>query len=178
MTKVVIIDKKDRPLGTLEKLTAHKTKNLHRAFSVFIFNDKKELLLQQRSRKKLLWPMYWSNTCCSHPGLGEDYKIAARRRLEEEFGFTCSLYEVGRFQYQAKYKNIGYEYETCAVFTGRYDGRIKPDKDEINGYKWMEFSAVKKDIDDNPQFYTPWFKKEIKKFGSRFFKNKKYIIKQ
>lgn len=170
MIEVVIIDKKDRPLGTLEKIEAHMTKNLHRAFSIFIFNDKRELLLQQRSLKKLLWPLYWSNTCCGHPTLGVNYEAAAKKRLKEEFGFTCDLFEIGSFQYQAKYKNVGYEYEKCVIFVGNYNGIPKPVEEEINEYKWVKFSTIEKEIKNNPGSYTPWFKKEIKKFKGCFIK--------
>jgi len=171
MAKVVLVDKKDRPLGTVEKVKAHKSRNnLHKAFSIFIFNREGELLLQQRSSKKLLWPLYWSNTCCGHPNLRESYKDAAKRRLQEEFGFSCDLSEIGVFQYQAKYKDIGYENEICVVFAGNYNHVPRPEKNEIDDYKWLKFSLVKKDVKSNPGLYTPWFKKEIKKFG-RFFNN-------
>jgi isopentenyl-diphosphate delta-isomerase len=165
MDKIIIVDKNDKALGLEDKLKCHLgTGILHRAFSVFIFNKKGELLIQQRSAKKILWPLYWSNTCCGHPLEGEDYQQAAERRLREEMGFTCPVKYIGKFQYQAKYKDIGSENEICAVLKGEYNGDVIINLDEVADWKWINFDELKKDVIINSNKYTPWFKMELEKF--------------
>jgi len=165
MGKVVLVDKNDRVLGLHDKLRCHSGKGmLHRAFSVFVFNSRGELLLQQRSKRKLLWPLYWSNTCCSHPQAGESYERAGQRRLQTEMGFTCPLKKVGIFQYKAEYKDRGSENELCAVLVGKHDGEVSLNSEEVAIYKWRDFQELKEDIEENPDNYTPWLKLEIEKF--------------
>ena len=167
MDKVVLVDKNDRALGLQDKLVCHSGKGiLHRAFSVFVFNKKGEVLLQQRSKKKFLWPLYWSNTCCSHPWAGESYEQASQRRLQTEIGFTCPLKNIGIFQYQARYKDKGSENELCTVLVGEYDGKISLNLEEAAAYKWIDFQELKEDIMASPDKYTPWLKMEIEKFFS------------
>lgn len=173
--KIILVDRKDKGIGLAEKLECHLGKGkLHRAFSVFIFNKKEELLLQQRSAKKMLWPGFWSNTCCSHPKMGENFQKAGRRRLKEEMGFNCPLRVVGRFQYHAKYKNVGSEYELCYVLEGSYQGKIKANKKEVADCRWVSLTDLRKEIRKNPRKFTPWFKTELKKF----FKAKKHDFKK
>lgn len=165
MDKIIIVDENDKALGLKDKLKCHLGGGiLHRAFSVFIFNNKGELLLQQRSEKKLLWPLYWSNTCCSHPLSGENYEQAAERRLKEEMGFICPVKLIGNFQYQANYKNVGAENELCSVLAGKYDGKIMADPNEAANWKWINFDELKKDVIVNQSKYTPWLKMELEKF--------------
>ncbi len=165
MEKVILVDENDNQIGLEEKVKAHLGNGvLHRAFSVFVFNSKKELLLQQRASEKMLWPLYWTNTCCSHPKEGESYQEAGERRLKEEFGFTCPLKYIGKFQYQVNYKDIGSENELCSVLVGDYDGEINVDEKEIASYKWVDLEKIKKDVLENSNSYTPWFKMELDKF--------------
>lgn len=172
---IILVDEQDNEVGLEEKIKCHLQQGiLHRAFSVFIFNSKNELLLQKRSSKKMLWPLYWTNTCCSHQKHGEDFQTAGRRRLKEELGFDCLLKFLGKFQYQANYNNIGSENELCYVLSGKYNGQVKVDKNEIAEYKWIDFEELKKDVKKNPDKYTPWFKLELKKF----FNLKKYENKK
>jgi len=164
--KVVLVDKNDKPLGLRDKTECHLGKGiLHRAFSVFVFN-KDRVLLQQRSSEKFLWPLYWTNTCCSHPLPEESYKQAAQRRLKEEMGFVCAVQKIGAFQYQASYKDKGSENEVCAVLRGEYNGEVSADPKEVAAWKWVDFKELKKDVKLSPGKYTPWFKMEIDKFFS------------
>ncbi len=181
MKKLLVVDKKDRVLRLESKEKCHRGKGiLHRAFSVYIFNDKNQLLIQQRSKFKKLWPFYWANSCCSHIRKGEDYLRAGERRLKEELGFTCPLKLVDKFQYQAKYKNIGSENEICAILIGRYNGKEKTKKNpqEVKDVKWVNVEKLKKDFNENPQKYAPWFKIGLRRYLKiieRKQKNKKRI---
>ncbi len=168
MDKVVVVDENDRPLGLEDKSKCHEGKGiLHRAFSVLVFNRKGELLLQQRSEKKPLWPLFWSNTCCSHPLEGESYEQAAKRRLQTEMGFACDLRLIGSFRYQASYEDVRSENELCAVLVGDYDGDVHADPEEVASWKWVYLQELREDIAANPREYTPWFKMAT----DRFFRN-------
>ena len=136
---------------------------LHRAFSIFIFNKKKQLLLQKRSQLKRLWPEHWSNSCCSHPRQNENINSAAQRRLTEELGFSTPLKQLYNFQYHARYKNIGAEKEICFVYIGESDSPITPDYDEISECKFFCFSELNSEIKKFPLRFTPWFKLEWEK---------------
>lgn len=169
MDELILVDQNDNEVGSEEKIRCHLGEGiLHRAFSVFIFNDRGELLLQQRGRKKLLWPLYWSNTCCSHPRRGEEYKEAAERRLQEEMGFSCSVELIGKFQYQASYKNIGSENELCSVLAGVYNGVVVQNPEEVENWEWIPYKDLLEDVEKYPEKYTPWFKMEIERFGDLF----------
>ena len=160
---VILVDKKDREIGKEEKIKAHKEGKLHRAFSVFIFNKKGELLLQQRQITKYHCPGLWSNTCCSHPRPGKDIKKEAERRLKEEMGIRADLKEVFSFIYKAKVGDL-IEYEFDHVFFGKFDGKPKPNKKEVKEWKWQDLKEVRKDIKKNPQKYTPWFRIILRKY--------------
>lgn len=169
MDELILVGEGDNEIGSEEKIKCHLGGGiLHRAFSVFVFNNKKELLLQQRGKEKLLWPLYWSNTCCSHPRRGENYIVAAERRLKEEMGFSCSLEFIGKFQYQAPYKDIGSENELCAVLIGAYNGRVTTNPKEVESWQWIGFKNLLSDVNKNPDKYTPWFKIELEKFSEAF----------
>jgi isopentenyl-diphosphate delta-isomerase len=164
MSQVILVDENDKQLGLAEKRSAHLAKGkLHRAISVLLFNPQGELLIQQRSQSKMLWPGFWANTCCSHPHANESYQQAAERRLKEEFGIQAQLKFHHKFIYQASYKDIGSEYEMCAVFTGVSAARPRPNQAEIAAWKYIDLETLRQDIKRRPQRYGPWFKLELKR---------------
>jgi len=155
---LIVVDKQDRIIGYENKEKCHEGQGLlHRAFSILIFNNKKQLLLQKRSASKLLWPLYWSNSVCSHPRAGESYEDAAMRRLREEIGLTTPLHLIYKFQYQADFKNIGSENEMCCVYIGKTNGTVRANRNEIDDWKYIEIEMMTKHISAQPQNYTPWF---------------------
>ena len=156
--QVVLVDKNDQQIGLMPKMEAHEKALLHRAFSVFTFNEKGELLLQQRAAHKYHSPLLWTNTCCSHQREGESNVEAGMRRLQEEMGFTTDLKEVFSFIYKAPFDNGLTEHELDHVMIGRFDGVPNINKDEVESYKWMTLEAVKQDLKTNPEKYTAWFK--------------------
>ena len=156
--QVILVDKNDNQLGLMPKMEAHEKAVLHRAFSVFIFNEKGELMLQQRAASKYHSPLLWTNTCCSHQRNGESNVEAGRRRLYEEMGFTTNLKEVFSFIYKAPFSNGLTEHELDHVMVGRFDEKPNINKEEVEDYKWMTLEAVKTDIENNPDIYTAWFK--------------------
>jgi isopentenyl-diphosphate delta-isomerase len=155
---VVLVDKNDNQIGLMPKMEAHEKAVLHRAFSVFTFNNKGELLLQQRAAHKYHSPLLWTNTCCSHQREGETNIEAGKRRLQEEMGFTTELKEVFSFIYKAPFENGLTEHELDHVMVGDFDGEPNINKDEVESYKWMLLEDVKNDIENNPEIYTEWFK--------------------
>ncbi len=165
MKKLLLVNKKDEVIGPETKEKCHEGKGvLHRAFSIYIFNAKGRLLIQQRSKFKKLWPLYWTNSCCSHPNKDESYVKTGEKRLKEELGFTCPLKMIDKFQYQAQYKDVGSENELCAILTGEYNGKIKSNIKEVASWKWIDVNKVKGDFKKNPDKYTPWFKTGLKKY--------------
>jgi len=165
-----IVNEQGKRIGSVEKLEAHVKGVLHEAFSIFVFNSNKELLLQRRNVEKYHSGGLWTNTCCSHPRIGEDMDKAIHRRLFEEMGFDCELKEEFSFLYKAeKLANDLIEHEFDHVFIGQVEKvNISPDKDEVCEYKWIKISELKKDIDANPLKYTEWFKIIM---GSQEFNN-------
>ena len=155
---VILVDRVGREIGTEEKLKAHREGKLHRAFSIFIFNRLGELLLQKRSKTKYHSGGLWTNTCCSHPRLGESDYCAARRRLNEEMGFDCELTELFSFIYHAELENSLFEHELDFVFVGRYDGQPVPNPDEVDDWKWMDVEKLRREVRENPERYTYWFR--------------------
>lgn len=156
--RVVLVDEQDHQIGLMPKMEAHEKACLHRAFSVFVFNDAGALLLQQRASDKYHSPLLWTNTCCSHQRDGEANLAAGKRRLQEEMGFVCDLEEVFWFVYKAPFDNGLTEHELDHVMVGKYNGTPNINKEEVETYKWMPLEAVKKDIENQPQIYTEWFK--------------------
>ncbi|WCC45420.1 isopentenyl-diphosphate Delta-isomerase [Tenacibaculum finnmarkense] len=156
--QVILVDAHDNPIGLMEKIEAHEKALLHRAFSVFVFNDKKELMLQQRAADKYHSPLLWTNTCCSHQRDGETNLGAGKRRLQEEMGFICDLKEVFSFIYKAPFDNGLTEHELDHVMVGTFNDRPNINKEEVESHKWMTLEAVKKDMEENPEIYTAWFK--------------------
>lgn len=155
---VVLIDKQDQELGLMEKQQAHVAGLLHRAFSVFVFNSKNELLLQQRADHKYHSPGLWTNSCCSHPRAGETYEAAAHRRLMEELGFDCEIEEKFHFIYKAQLGEQLFEHELDRVFVGFYEGEINLNPEEVKAFKWIAMDELITDIQSNPAHYTAWFK--------------------
>ena len=161
---VVLVDKQDRQIGLMPKLEAHQKAVLHRAFSVFIFNDKKELMLQRRALDKYHSPGLWTNTCCSHQRDGEDNIEAGKRRLQEEMGFSTALTEATWFIYKAPFDNGLTEHELDHILIGSYNQEPIINPDEVETWKWMSLDEVKKDIATHPDQYTAWFKIIFDKF--------------
>ena len=157
MAEVILVDERDNQIGTEEKLKAHKEAKLHRAFSVLVFNEKGELLLQKRAKTKYHSPGLWTNTCCSHPAPGKDLMQEARKRLKEEMGFECDLKESFSFIYKADLGDLT-EYEFDHVLLGKFSGDPSPDREEAEDWKWIDLQYLKKDIKENPEIYTPWFR--------------------
>ncbi len=155
---VILVDEQDNQLGLMPKMEAHEKAVLHRAFSVFIFNIKGELMLQQRAAHKYHSPLLWTNTCCSHQRDGETNIEAGKRRLEEEMGFKTDLKEVFSFVYKAPFDNGLTEHEFDHVMVGTFSGEPQINKNEVASYKWMSLEAVKHDIELQPDLYTAWFK--------------------
>ena len=162
--QVVLVNEKDEKVGLMPKLEAHEKGVLHRAFSVFIFNDKNELMLQQRALHKYHTPGLWANTCCSHQRDGESSIEAGKRRLYEEMGFSVDLKETTTFIYKAPFDNGLTEHELDHILIGKYAGEPTINSEEVAAWKWMELEEVKKDIQNNPEIYTPWFKIIFDKF--------------
>lgn len=155
---VVLVDEQDNQLGLMPKMEAHENAVLHRAFSVFVFNDQGELMLQQRAADKYHSPLLWTNTCCSHQRDGETSLEAGKRRLQEEMGFVCELEEIFSFVYKAPFDNGLTEHELDHVMVGTYNGEPNINPEEVESHKWMSLEDVKKDIEQNPNEYTAWFK--------------------
>jgi len=155
---VILVDIKGATTGTMDKLAAHRMGKLHRAFSVFIFNSKGELLLQQRAIGKYHSGGLWSNTCCSHPRLGENTMEAASRRLNEEMGIACGLREVFSFHYFADLENGLAEHEFDHVFFGFTDDLPVLNCNEVNSFAYISIGDLAKEINLNPDSYTEWLK--------------------
>ncbi len=155
---VILVNEKDEQIGLMPKMEAHEKAVLHRAFSVFVFNKKGELLLQQRAASKYHSPLLWTNTCCSHQRNGETNIQAGKRRLMEEMGFECDLKEVTSFIYKAPFDNGLTEHELDHIMIGYYDQNPSINKEEVENYKWMRVEDVKNDIQIRPSAYTAWFK--------------------
>ena len=156
--EVILVNENDEVIGTIEKLQAHKEGLLHRAFSIFIFDSKGRMLLQQRAIDKYHGGQLWSNTCCSHPYPGEEVEVATLRRLKEEMGFTTVLKKVFSFCYRAEVENNLVEHEYDHVFTGVYEGPIEINNSEVADYCYEEMSSIKWALKEKPEKFTAWFK--------------------
>lgn len=156
--EVILVNEEDIPLGTMEKMEAHRKALLHRAFSVFIFNSRGEMLLQRRAAGKYHSPGLWTNACCSHPRPGEDTHAAASRRLEEELGFTTGLEKLFDFTYRSEFDNGLTEFEFDHVFVGRYDEEaIRPNAAEVSDYCFQSLAEIKEGLVARPDHFTSWF---------------------
>jgi isopentenyl-diphosphate delta-isomerase len=158
MEKVILVDKLDKEIGTMEKQEAHIKGVLHRAFSIFVFNSKKELLLQRRAKTKYHSAGLWTNTCCSHPRPNESTKQAAKRRLKEEMGMSCNLSKQFDFIYKAILTNGLYEHEFDHVYFGTSNDPPTINLSEVDTYEYKTLEVIKKEIKNIPERYTEWFK--------------------
>ncbi len=172
---VVLVNENDVPIGLMPKLEAHKKAVLHRAFSVFVLNDKNELMLQQRAAHKYHSPLLWTNTCCSHQRENETNIEAGNRRLFEEMGFTTELKELFSFIYKAPFDNGLTEHELDHVMIGYYNGEPKINPEEVEAWKWLDIDEVRKDMEENPENYTAWFKIIFDEFYHYFEEHKSEI---
>jgi len=154
---VILVNDNDQEIGKMEKQEAHEKGILHRAFSVFIFNKNHQLLLQQRALTKYHSAGLWTNTCCSHPRVGETVEQAAHRRLQEEMGFDCDISVRTNFIYKAAFDNGLTEHELDYILVGNYEGIIQINPVEVADYKWVEIAWLKVDMKINPTNYTAWF---------------------
>jgi isopentenyl-diphosphate delta-isomerase len=155
--KVILVNSNDEPIGLMPKMEAHEKAVLHRAFSVFVVNDKNELMLQQRALEKYHSPGLWTNTCCSHQRDGEGNIEAGLRRLDEEMGFTTPLEYLFNFIYKAPFDNGLTEHELDHVMLGRYEGDPVINPEEVASWKWMNIEEINFDLKNNPDSYTVWF---------------------
>ena len=162
--KVILVDTNDEPIGLMEKMAAHEQALLHRAFSVFVLNDKNEVMLQQRASHKYHSPLLWTNTCCSHQRAGESNTQAGKRRLEEEMGFKTELKELFHFIYKAPFDNGLTEHELDHVMIGYSNQEPKINPEEVESWKWMKIEDIKNDMEIHPEIYTVWFKIIFDKF--------------
>ena len=156
--QVILVNEKDEAIGSMEKIEAHEKALLHRAFSVFIFNKKGEMLLQKRAATKYHSAGLWTNACCSHPQPGEDLLQSATKRLQEEMGFETSLTKAFDFIYNAPFDNGLTEYEFDHVFIGNYDGGVELNREEVSDYCYKSMADLKDSVVDNSRSYTEWFK--------------------
>lgn len=171
--EVILVNENDQQVGTMPKLEAHQKAALHRAFSIFILNDKNEVMLQQRAAHKYHSPLLWTNTCCSHQRVGETNIQAGTRRLQEEMGFVAELKELFHFIYKAPFDNGLTEHELDHVMIGYSNQEPVINQDEVASWKWMSTADIKADISNSPDLYTEWFKIIFQKFDHFLEENKK-----
>lgn len=167
--KLILVDSQDKIIGYENKDICHDGQGiLHRAFSIFIFNGRNELLLQKRSEKKQLWGLYWSNTCCSHPRKGETIERAVLRRLYEEVGLRTDLRFLYKFQYQANFDEKGSENELCSVFIGKSDQQPVANNTEIAAWRYISPVELDQELAASTDQFTPWFKMEWQRLRTEF----------
>lgn len=155
---VILVDENDVSRGVMEKMEAHQKGELHRAFSIFVFNSKNELLLQRRALNKYHSGGLWTNTCCSHPLPDENIKESAHKRLQEEMGFDCVLNSAFHFIYKTDLDNGLTEHELDHVFIGHYDSNPIINSEEAMDWQYMAIDEIKENLKINPEQYTVWFK--------------------
>ena len=166
---LILVDDQDREIGFRSKAECHEGDGLlHRAFSVFLFNDKGELLIQRRSEQKPLWPLYWANSCCSHPRESESVEAAGRRRVREELHLECEPWFLYKFQYHARFGDLGSEHELCHVFAGIVSGDVAAHPDEIADWRFVKPDQLTRDIASDPDRFTPWLKLEWERIRADF----------
>jgi isopentenyl-diphosphate delta-isomerase len=166
---LILVDQDDQETGRLNKAECHDGEGiLHRAFSVFLFNDQGELLLQQRSAGKRLWPGFWTNTCCSHPRAGESMALATERRLQQELGTSAMLEFIYKFSYQVTFKDCGAEHELCSVYLGRLERPPAANETEIAELRFIAPAALDREMAAHPGRFTPWFKLEWLRLNEEF----------
>ncbi len=172
---MILVDEQDREVGTMPKMEAHEKALLHRAFSVFVMNQKGEVMLQRRASHKYHSPNLWTNTCCSHQRLGETNIEAGKRRLQEEMGFQTELKELFSFIYKAPFANGLTEYEFDHVMLGYYEDDPQVNPEEVSHWKWMRPGDIKKDMEVNKDRYTAWFRIIFERFFEYFLQKEKKL---
>ncbi len=167
---LILVDENDQEIGTLSKGEAHDGDGiLHRAFSIFLFDEQGRLLIQQRAPGKRLWPGYWANSCCSHPRVGEDMATATRRRMDEELGVATDLEFIYKFRYQANYQNLGAEHELCSVYIGRTsESSLRPNPSEIAQHRFVDINEVDQLVMDRQANIAPWFRMEWRALRGKY----------
>ncbi len=165
---LIVVDEQDQAVGELSKAACHDGDGvLHRAFSIFLFDGQDRLLIQKRSADKRLWPLYWANSCCSHPRVGETLEVATHRRLSEELGVMSELMFAYRFRYHARFQDLGSEHEVCSVFLGRAEpSKVTPNANEIDAIEWLSLSEVDGLMasQEAEMSVAPWFRLEWERF--------------
>lgn len=165
---VILVNERDEWMGTMEKLAAHQSGALHRAFSVFVINDRNEMLIQQRAPGKYHSGGLWSNTCCSHPLPGESTLGGAHRRLKEELGFDCELRQMFHLRYKSDVGNNLIENEYDYIYLGIYQGNVVPNPEEVQDYKFVPVTELEHWMSENPEAFTQWFKIAMPRFLKSF----------
>jgi isopentenyl-diphosphate Delta-isomerase len=167
--ELILVDPQDREIGYRSKASSHDGDGvLHRAFSLFVFDRRGRVLLQQRSAQKRLWPLYWSNSCCSHPRRGESTEQAAHRRLYQELHVRADLAFLYKFIYQAAYADLGAEHELCWVYAGTTADEVRPNVNEIAAWRFVEPHQLDAELSAAPETFTPWFKLEWNRIRKDF----------
>lgn len=169
MERVILVDENNCEIGTAEKLAVHQNGGmLHRAFSIFVFDETSRLLLQRRAVGKYHFGNLWTNTCCGHPRPGEIVTAAAQRRLHEEFGIETSLQPIGETTYIAEDAASGLtEREYLHILVARFDGEPKPNPEEIGAFRWQAISEIEKELSAKPETFTPWFALILQQFSNK-----------
>lgn len=168
--ELILVDANDQEIGFRSKGSCHDNDGLlHRAFSLFVFNEAGELLLQRRAADKRLWPLYWSNSCCSHPRRGEEMSDAIHRRLFQELRIRSKLRYLYKFQYQADFGDLGSERELCWVYAGVSNDRVRPNSNEIASWRYVSPTDLDNELVQHPDRFTPWFKLEWPLVRSHFY---------
>lgn len=167
---LILVDENNNVLGHDSKVACHQGQGqLHRAFSIFVFNHNNELLLQKRSAQKPLWPLYWSNSCCSHPRRGEGDLESAQRRVHEELAINPRLEFLYRFRYQVTFGDIGAEHELCSVYIARSDAPVRVNENEVVDWCYIAPETLDQELAENPDHYTPWLKLEWPRIREEFW---------
>ncbi len=162
--QVVLVSENDEVLGLMPKQAAHENGVLHRAFSVFLFNDEGEMLLQKRAQSKYHSPNQWTNAVCSHPRNNETYEEAAHRRLQEELGISAALTHRFYFIYKAEVGDQLWEHELDHVFTAEYNGVFHLNEDEVSEVRYISMFDLEREMQEHPEHFTEWFKIILKKY--------------
>lgn len=166
---LILVNERDEEVGSADKATCHDGDGLlHRAFSVLLFNSRGELLLQKRASSKRLWGGYWSNSCCSHPRAGESMAEASQRRVREELGLSAELTYLYKFQYLARFGDLGSENELCSIYIGVSDDVPSTNSNEISEWRYVSRADLDRELSQSPEAYTPWFKLEWQEVCSKY----------
>jgi len=167
-TYVVLVDQEDKEIGVSEKMAAHEGGGqLHRAFSIFIMNSLGELLLQRRALAKYHGAGLWANSCCGHPLPGSNLEESAKRRLDEELGFSTPVHHIGAVLYKVPFDNGLTEWELDHILVGNYDEEVIPNPDEIDEWKWVDINWLVTDLEKRPDIYVPWLPEILPTFLSQ-----------